>query len=353
MLDRDIEEWETPLTRLLDLRVPVVQAPMGGEIARPELVAAVANAGGLGMLPLWLTDLKDVPKTIERTRSLTNRPFAVSFNVEFDPAERLQAALDCGASLVHFFWGDPSPYLRRVLDSGARAMLTVAGAKETQRAVDNGVSALIAQGWEAGGHVWSKVGGLALIPAVVDAANGAPVIAAGGIADGRGLAAALMLGASGALLGTRFVASEESGSHPAYRQAIVEADENDTDYNTLFDIGWEDAPLRCLRTKTLVEWEAAGRPPAGQRPHEGDVIGRMPNGVEVPRYHVLPPIQGIEGDPKDYCLYAGQGAALIREVKPAAEIVRDIVAEARAVISGAAGVMSAHGQGERRAGRRA
>jgi nitronate monooxygenase len=139
--------------------------------------------------------------------------------------------------------------------------------------VECGVDVVIAQGSEAGGHVRGKVATMPLIPAVVDAVGPVPVIAAGGIADGRGLAAAMALGASGAWIGTRFLASNEAVIHPHYRERIFRATENDTVYlEELFDIGWPKAPHRVLRNSTVAAWEAAGRPVTGQRPGEGQVV---------------------------------------------------------------------------------
>jgi NAD(P)H-dependent flavin oxidoreductase YrpB (nitropropane dioxygenase family) len=336
--DPDGAHLETPLTHLFGLQAPIVLAPMGAVVG-PELVAAVSNAGGLGMLPIWLNHAEEIPQAIERVRALTNRPFAVSVNLQWNQAERIAAALDSGASLVHFFWGDPGPLMPALQRAGARALLTVAGADEARRAADAGVAALIAQSWEAGGHIWGRVGGMALIPAVADAAGDVPVVAAGGIVDGRGLAAALALGAAGVLMGSRFVVSEEAYSHPAYRQAIIAAGENDTESGVVFDIGWEGAPSRFLRTPTVRAWEAAGSPPPGARPGEGEIVARMADGRDVPRYHVLPPLAGTEGDLEALCLYAGQGVGPIRGVKPAADIVRDTVAEARGIIADRAAML--------------
>src|SRR5204862_1663663 len=125
------------------------------------------------------------------------------------------------------------------------------------RVVAAGGDIVVAQGWEAGGHVWGRVATMPLVPRVVDAVRPTPVVAAGGIADGRGVAAALVLGAAGAWLGTRFLASEEIFIHPDYRERVLRAAETDTSYTTLFDVGWEDAPHRTLRNRTLEAWEAA------------------------------------------------------------------------------------------------
>jgi nitronate monooxygenase len=159
----------------------------------------------------------------------------------------------------------------RAKAGGAIVLHTVTTAKEARQALECGVDVVIAQGWEAGGHVRGAVASLPLIPAVVDAVGQVPVVAAGGIADGRGLAAVLALGASGAWIGTRFLASQEVEIHPQYRDRLLQAAEDDTVYlEELFDIGWAKAPHRVLRNDTVTAWEAAGRPARGKRPGEGE-----------------------------------------------------------------------------------
>src|SRR5262249_45343395 len=154
-----------------------------------------------------------------------------------------------------------------------------------RRAVECGVDVVVAQGWEAGGQVRGTVATLPLIPAVVDAVAPVPVVAAGGIADGRGLAAVLALRASGAWIGTRFLAGHEAAIHPRYREHLLQANENDTTYlQNLFDVRWPDAPHRTLRSKTVDAWEAAGRPPSGRRPGEGEVIATSRSVGPIVRY---------------------------------------------------------------------
>src|SRR6185503_5154960 len=187
-------------------------------------------------------------------------------------------------------------------------LVTVGSAAEARRMVDVGVDAIVAQGWEAGGHVLGEVATLPLVPAVVDAVAPVPVVAAGGIADGRGLAAVLMLGAAGAWIGTRFLAAEEAAIHPRYRERILSATETDTVYTELFDGGWPDAPHRVIRNKTFDTWEAAGRPPSGDRPGEFEEIGRLPDGRQVLRYQSYTPGATVEGDVDAMSLWAGQSA---------------------------------------------
>jgi NAD(P)H-dependent flavin oxidoreductase YrpB (nitropropane dioxygenase family) len=178
---------------------------------------------------------------------------------------------------------------------------------------------------------------LTLKKTVVDAVAPTPVIAAGGIADGRGLAAALALGAQGAWIGTRFLTSQEAGVHPRYQARLLASRETDTFHTSLFNIGWPDAPHRVLRNRTVDAWEAAGRPEPGARPGEGKVIAHAPGVGEIVTYRSLTPGAETEGDVEAMSLWAGQGVALAKEVKPAGEIVRDIVAEAESVLSALGG----------------
>ena len=201
---------QTALCKRLGIELPIIQAPMGGGVVGPTLAAAVSNAGALGMLVLWRADLATVRQQIRETRALTSRPFGVNLNLEFPQQERLDVCLAEGVRIISFFWRDPAALMPRAKAAGATVLHTVGSAAAAQRAVDCGVDVIIAQGWEAGGHIRGTVATMPLIPAVVDAVSPVPVVAAGGIADGRGLAAALALGAAGAWIGTRFLASREA-----------------------------------------------------------------------------------------------------------------------------------------------
>jgi len=192
---------------------------------------------------------------------------------------------------------------------------------------------IVAQGWEAGGHVWGGVATLPLVPAVVDAVAPLPVVAAGGIADGRGLAAVLALGAAGAWLGTRFVMSDEAHALPAYLARLRDGRETDTVYSQLFDGGWPGSPHRTLRNGLIDAWETAGRPGPGARAGEGEVVGRTAAGDPISRYQSVSPAEGFEGDVDELPMWAGQSVGTLHEVLPAGEIVRAIVAEAEQTLA--------------------
>ena len=322
----------TALTELLGIEAPIVLAPMGGAVT-PELAAAVSNAGALGMLPLSWASPEAIEATVSDVASLTDRPFGVNFVLEWDQRERLAAALDAGARAVSFFWGDPGELVETARSAGARVFVTVGSADEAARAVAAGADVIVAQGWEAGGHVWSRVTTLALVPRVVDAAGSTPVVAAGGIADGRGLAAVLALGAAGAWIGTRFLAAAETPIHDEYRRRLFAARETDTFYGTLYDGGWATAPHRALRNSTVEEWEAAGSPLPGSRPGEHDQPAISAEGQPIGRYASITPRLGATGDIEALAQWSGQGVGLVTTVQPAAEIVAEIVRDAERALA--------------------
>jgi nitronate monooxygenase len=311
----------TPVCELLGIEIPIVQAPMA---AVPEVAAAVSNAGALGMLALtWSTPAGDV---VRETAALTDRPFGGNLVLASDQHRRLDEALEAGLRIVSLFWGDPTDYVERVHDANGIVLHTVASAEEARRAVASGVDIVVAQGWEAGGHVWGQVGTLPLVPAVVDAVTPVPVIAAGGIGDARGVVAVLALGAQAAWLGTRFLLAQEMPIHEEYRRRVLTSAETDTRwYTNLYDVGWPDAPNRSLRNSTAEAWEAAGRPPSGSRPGDGDVIAHFSSGEAIVRYEPAAPMVGTTGDIEAISLWAGQSVALARKPQPAAEIVSELV----------------------------
>jgi NAD(P)H-dependent flavin oxidoreductase YrpB (nitropropane dioxygenase family) len=323
---------KTVLCERLGIELPIIQAPMGGAVG-PALAAAVSNAGGLGMLAPWRAAVDLVRRQIRETRALTSRPFGVNLNLEFPQEERLAACLDEGVPVISFFWRDPSSLVPRAKAGGAIVLHTIGSAVDAKRAVDCGVDIVVAQGWEAGGHVRGTVATMPLIPTVVDTVSPAPVVAAGGIADGRGLAAALALGAGGAWIGTRFLASHEATIHPRYRDRLLQANENDTVFlENLFDIHWPNAPHRVLRNQTVETWEAAGRPPSGNRPGEGEVIATARSNRQIVRYQSYTPGTDAEGDIDALSLWAGQSVGLVSKLQSAGDIVREIADEAEVIL---------------------
>lgn len=315
------------------IEFPVILAPMAG-VVPDELVAAVSNAGGLGLAPLWGLDPEALKTSIRNIKGLTDKPFGVNLNMDFPSMAQLDTCLEEGVEIISLFWQPPGEFLTRAKAGGAKVIYSAGDARDAKAAVDLGADAICAQGWEAGGHVRGTVSTMALVPAVVDAVGDIPVIAAGGIADGRGLAAALALGASAVWVGTRFLAAKEASIHPEYVSRLLAASENDTVHSDdLYDIGWPNAPHRTLRNSTHEMWESAGRPPLGKRPGEGDVLAKSERG-DVVRYQSVSPGANLAGDIEALSMWAGQGVSMVRKVQSAQEIVHELMREARAVLDG-------------------
>jgi nitronate monooxygenase len=311
----------TPVCELLGIEHPIVQAPVADD---PRLPAAVSNADALGSVALWWAD--DAGALVRKTAALTERPFAGNFVLTSDQHRRVDEALAAGLRIVSFLLGDPDSYVDVVHDAGGLVMHTVGNAEEARRAVGCGVDIVVAQGWEAGGHVKGGVATLPLVPAVVDAVAPVPVIAAGGIGDARGVAAVLALGAQAAWLGTRFLLAEEMPIHAEYRRRLIAATETDAEwYANLYEVGWPDSPHRALHNSTAEKWEAAGRPPPGSRPGEGEVMAHFASGEPILRYSPAPPLVGTTGEIEALSLWAGQSVALAKQSQPAADIVAELV----------------------------
>ena len=312
----------TPVCELLGIEHPIVQAPVG-PAAVPRLAAAVSDAGALGMVSLtWAADVASV---VGETAALTSRPFGGNLVLAWDQHRRLDDALEAGLRIVSLAWGDPTAYVGRIHDAGALVLHTVGSAREARRSAAAGVDVIVAQGWEAGGHVWGGIATLPLVPAVVDAVAPVPVIAAGGIGDARGVAAVLALGAQAAWLGTRFLLAQEAPVHEDYRRRLIAAAETDAQwYANLYEVGWPDAPHRAIRNSTAQAWEAAGCPGPGARPGEGEQVARGPSGAPIVRYSSALPLAGTTGDIEALSLWAGQSVALAKRMQPAADIVAEL-----------------------------
>jgi len=323
----------TVLTKRFGLRYPVIAAPLGRG-ATPQFLAALAREGSMGFVALMPMPETEVRQMLSGYIAATGGGgrFGVNLTLINDQMRRLDAALEAGCRIVSLWQGDPTRYARRAKDAGAVVFWTVSGPEDAARAADIGVDFIVAQGREAGGHLVGKAPLMSLLPAVVDAAGGVPTIGAGGIADGRGLAAALTLGACGVWMGTRFVASVESGNHPGYKQRIAKAGFADLVETTLFDGGWPESPHRVIRNSTVARWEEAGCPAPGARPGEGEQIGTFPEGTSMLRYNAATPWDSMDGDWEAGPHYAGTSAALVRRVEPIADLLSRIEADAEAAL---------------------
>lgn len=326
---------KTPLCRELGIELPIFNAGMGGGVASAALAAAVSNVGGLGVLGMGGLPSPVIREQIGRLRSLTRKPFGVNIILALAEEGQVESCLEEKVPVLILFWGDPRPFVDQAHRVGTKVILQCGSVEEAKAASAAGVDAVMIQGVEAGGHVKGTTALSICLPAVVEAVKPLPVIAAGGVADGRGLAAALSLGAQAVSIGTRFLCSEESAAARPYKERIVAAKAEDTVHTLLFDVGWPNAAHRVLRNKAYSEWEAAGSPPPGRRPGEGIPFGAMTiagTRVELPRYHIFMPVEGFDGDMEYAALYAGQSCALVHAIEPAAKIVAEIAKGAEALL---------------------
>lgn len=320
----------TALCKRIGIEYPIFCAGMG-TTAGPELAAAVCNAGGLGVLGTASLSAKVVRQRIVALRSLTTRPFGINVVLEIAHRGQIDVCLEERVPVLVLFWGEVAHYVADARKQGVMLIAQVGSVAEAQAATDAGVDAVMVQGVEAGGHVRGITPLSILLPAVVESVGSVPVIATGGIATGAGVVSALVLGAQAVSIGTRFVASTEANAAPAYKQRIVQARADDTVLTELFDGGFPAAPHRVLRNHAFEEWQAAASPPSGQRPGEGELIGTMQSGgaqVDVPRYSAYIPEAQLDADVEHMAMYAGQSCELVNDIKPAAQIVRDLVQEA-------------------------
>ena len=325
----------TPVCQDLGIKHPIFSVGMGGGMSGPLLTAAVSNAGGCGVLGMGGLPAPFIQQQIRQVRVLTTQPFGVNIILPLLQEGQVETCLAEAVPLLVLFWGDPEPYVKEAHRAGTKVFIQVGSVEEALAAADAGVDGIIVQGVEAGGHVKSTTSLSTIVPAVAEAVGPVPVIAAGGIATGRGVVAALTLGAQAVSMGTRFVVSEEVHVTQEYKQRIVDSTAEDTVYTTLFDVGWPEAAHRVLRNRALDEWEAAGRPASGQRSGEGSIVGTMPlagTSIDLPKYGIFPPMLGFEGDLEQTALYAGESCRLIHAIKPAGQIVHDIVHEAQDIL---------------------
>jgi nitronate monooxygenase/enoyl-[acyl-carrier protein] reductase II len=315
----------TPLCDLLGVDSPIVLAPFGpwDEV---ELAAAVSNAGGLGSVGTAIRSADELREQWNRLRALTDRPFAINHTGRPLSIDAFEATLEFRPKVISFHMGIPQELIARAKERGILWMQTVGDVEGAGQALEAGADVLIAQGTEAGGNAgW--IATLVLVPAVVDMAGDVPVVAAGGIADGRGIAAALALGAQGVSLGTRFLATREMTVDASWKQRIVEAGALDTvkvphservmpPFN-IPQVGVPFAP-RCLRTPLIDQLERD--PDAVDSAEVGSTL------VEAIR----------SGGGHDLLPFTGQSAQLVHDILPAGELVARLVAETEVAVASTA-----------------
>lgn len=314
----------TRFTQLVGCRVPVQQAGMGG-VSTPELASAVARAGGLGMLAgAGVPPAPLIEMLAAATAASDGGAVGVNFLMPFLNDATVVDHVSRQARVVEFFYGNPDADLvARVHAGGALAFWQVGSVGEAQSAEAAGCDAVVVQGSEAGGHVRGTTSLLPLLAVTLDRVK-IPVIAAGGIATARDVAAALAAGASAVRVGTRFLATAESGAHPQYVAALLAANAEDTVLTEAFSTGWPDAPHRVLRSCI-----------AAAAAHGDEVVAKTRFGatmVPVPRFSVEPPSRATEGQIAAMALYAGESAGAVSAVVPAADLVHELVDGADALL---------------------
>ncbi len=308
--------FRTELTERLGIRYPIIQAGMGG-VAMADLVAAVSNAGGLGVIGAAFLSPEALRKEIRRVKEQTDRPFGVDLLLAQGwpgQEEMIQVVIEEGVPVFASGLGNPAPYAQALHAAGITIMAVVGTVRHARRVVEGGADFVVAQGTEGGGHT-GRIATMALVPQVVDAVAPTPVVAAGGIADGRGLVAALALGACGVWVGTRFVATREALAHDNYKRKILEANEEATVVTRAFT----GKDCRVIRNAYVEQWE--------ERQHE---IRPFPLQMMVDPEKMTAAV--VEGNTDLGIMPAGQIAGAIRELRSAADVVREMIEEAEEVL---------------------
>lgn len=308
----------TPICDLFGIRYPIFLAGMG-QVAYADVCAAVSEAGGFGTLGMVGSSPDGIRAEMRAVRKLTDKPFGVDLLAALP--EQIMAAIDViieeGAAAFIAGLGVPGPVIDKCHRAGVKVMSLCGKVQHAQRAEEAGCDVVVAQGTEAGGHT-GQVAAMALIPQIVDAVK-IPVLGAGAIVDGRGLVAALSLGAQGVWLGTRFIASEEANAAREYKQRVLAAHETDTTVTRCYS----GKPMRVLRNSYVEQWE--------RKPEE---IQGFPMQLMVSvQNRVAHYVRDAKVDPDRTMMPAGQGAGAIKEILPCKEIIRRIMAEAEQVIS--------------------
>jgi enoyl-[acyl-carrier protein] reductase II len=332
---------KTPLCDLFGIEVPIILAPMG-TCTSAELAAAVSNAGGLGGIGTLFRATAAIKRDIDVVRTLTRRPFAINHIPQTLDAEAFAHTLQARPAVISFTLADPGDLVRQAHDVGARVMVQVTTVAQAVQAAERGADAISAQGSESGGYC-GDVSTMALVPQVVDAVSPIPVVASGGIFDGRGIAAALMLGAAGVNLGTRFIASTEAPAPNEWKEAITAAQSEDAikvevlnDISPLPGTAGFGTVLRSLHTTFLDEWSAKREEARRERDR---LRGQIVSTTQAGRQH-------------ECLLTAGQTVGGIHEILSVGEIMRRLMAETEAALALAPGLGDAASQQSRTAAAR-
>ncbi len=311
----------TPFTELVGCSVPVQQAPMGS-VSTPSLAVAVADAGGVGSITALGQSAAGLDKVLAAMAARTSGVLAANFLTEDIDREAVEAAA-ARVRIVDFFWADPDPELVELAHrNGALACWQVGSLQEARAAADAGCDVVVVQGIEAGGHIRGQVPLIPLLESVLGDLD-VPVLAAGGVGDGPAFAAVLDKGAAGARVGTRFVATDESGAHSVYKQAVVDADAGATEITGAFPV--------CPLCATVPRARVLRSCIYALREVPGDTVGETILGgqrISLPKGHGLPPGAAATGHVEAMPMYAGESAAAVPAVEPVASVIQSWCAAA-------------------------
>jgi enoyl-[acyl-carrier protein] reductase II len=333
-IDAPAPSPRTRLTEAFGIRYPIAAAGMAFVGMTPDLAIAVCRAGGIGALGVGKLPPAAMGAMIGQIRAATEAPFNVNFITIFTEPAHIDLCIDLRVPIVSFHWGHPDARtIARLQAAGIKVWEQVGGIEAGKRAVGDGIDAIIAQGTEAGGHNYGTLPGLVLIPEMADRVRPPMLLAAGGIVDGRGLAAALALGADGAWIGSRLVASTEAYAHPDYKSRLVEASGADTVLSSAF--GPEDAgfnPMRVLLNVVTESWTGHEAEMLTERPIIGhtNILGQP---FALPEFTNFVPMPTTEGDLDRMPMLAGQGIGPIDAVEPVATILTRMAQEAGGILA--------------------
>ncbi len=306
--------WQNRLSRMLKTEYPILQGGMAW-VANAELASAVSNGGGIGVIAAGNMPPELLEKEIQKAMSMTDKPFGVNIMLLSDTAEdAVDLAYNYKVPVVTTGAGSPGKVIEKLKPAGTTIIPVVASVALARRAEKQGADAVIAEGTEAGGHV-GEITTMVLVPQIVDSID-IPVIAAGGIADGRGLIAAFSLGAEGVQVGTRFVCCNESTVHESYKKKLLSA----RDRSTVVTGQYTGHPVRCISNKLTAELERLEKENVPVSDFEKAGAGRLRDAV-------------VSGDIVWGSIMAGQSAALVKKMQPAREIIEEMFKEASDIIS--------------------
>lgn len=312
----ELNESSKMLMSQFDLKYPIFQAAPGGV----DLAIAIANAGGMGALSLGWYSPEESHEMVLKVKNATKGNFYANYVLHLG-TDSLDKALEAGCRTIQFSWGIPkAEMVKRIRAAGARLGIQVSSKLNAKAAMEHSPDFIICQGLEAGGHNQGTSYIADVLGEVVEAASGVPVLVAGGISNGHDMRTIMQQGAAGVVMGTRFIATNESDAHDLYKRRLLEAGEKSTVYTNCFNLEW-NAMHRVLRNDTFNKWEAQGCPLPGNKPGENDIVATHPVWGSIKRYSSGSPFPDMTGDIEDMAMYAGEGVSRVNEILPASELI--------------------------------